>query len=230
MGGYFYPDQFTAQTEMGSDFAWLVVAVYLMVVGFSLLVSLASYVMQSWSLYAIARRRGIRNPWLGWLPVGNLWILGSISDQYQYLVKGKLKNRRKALLILGTGVYVLYVLWLINTVINAIMGAGLAVLAGVIGGIVGLAIISIAMTILYYMALYDLYRSCQPDNGVLYLVLSILFQIMLPIFMFVCRKKDLGMPPRKQPAPEQIVAPIKEPVDAETIEEGYAFEEEFEEE
>ena len=54
-----------------------------------LALSVVMYVLSSLGMYRIAQRRGIRNPWLSWIPVGNMWILGCISDQYQYLVKGK---------------------------------------------------------------------------------------------------------------------------------------------
>ena len=47
------------------------------------------------------------------------------------------------------------------------------------------------------MALYDVYRSMDPNNAVLYLVLSILFRPTEPFFLFFNREKDLGMPPRK---------------------------------
>ena len=45
---------------------------------------------------------------------------------------------------------------------------------------------------------------------VLYLVLSIFFNITMPIFLFICRNKDEGMPPRKT-EPEIIPQPEAEP-------------------
>ena len=71
-------------------------------------VSVAVYVFQSLGMYTIAKRRGIRNPWLSWIPVGNMWILGSISDQYQYVVKGRVRKRRKLLLGLMIAIIGLY--------------------------------------------------------------------------------------------------------------------------
>ena len=66
----------------------------------SFLLSVAMYVFGSLGLYTLASRRGIRNPWLAWIPVVNVWIIGSLSDQYRYVVKGEEKNKRKTLLIL----------------------------------------------------------------------------------------------------------------------------------
>ena len=59
------------------------------------------HVFQSLSLYAIARRRGIAHPGLALVPVAHSWIFGSISDQYQHVVQGKIRNYRKILLALG---------------------------------------------------------------------------------------------------------------------------------
>ena len=45
--------------------------------------SIAAYVLQALGLYTIAKRRGISNPWLAWVPVAWVWVLGSISDQFR---------------------------------------------------------------------------------------------------------------------------------------------------
>ena len=56
---------------------------------------------------------------------------------------------------------------------------------------------TLAKTILGLMALYDIYASCDPQNATVYLVLSIFFKFLRPIFLFVIRDGDRGMPPRK---------------------------------
>ena len=63
------------------------------------LAGVAIYVFTALSLYTIARRRGISAPWLAWVPVANLWVLGSLSDQYRYLTQGQMKHKRIALLV-----------------------------------------------------------------------------------------------------------------------------------
>ena len=65
------------------------------------LFSIAAYVLTSLAIYTVARRRGLNNPWLAWIPIINWWLLGSLSDQYQYVVKGKNTSRRKWLLVLN---------------------------------------------------------------------------------------------------------------------------------
>ncbi len=183
---------------------------------YSLIVSsfgIAVYVLRALGLYSIAKRRGINHPWMSWVPVLDLWVLGCISDQYQYVVNGKVKNKRKWLLGLNIALAVIYLVFFVFF--------GIAV-AGVIGGVTGglreeqmlatlmgpamglligmipLAGIAIAVMVIRFVAMYDLYTSCNPQNNVLFLVLSIFFTVTEPFFVFFIRGKDEGMPPRRQ--------------------------------
>ena len=61
------------------------------------------------------------------------------------------------------------------------------------------------------MALYDVYTSCTPQNNVVFLVLSILFSVTEPFFLFFNRNRDDGMPPRKQPQREAPKQPQWQP-------------------
>ena len=64
--------------------------------------------------------------------------------------------------------------------------------------------LAVAAAVVRYMAMYDIFTSMDPGNSVLYLVLSILFHVTEPFFLFFNRNKDGGMPPRK-PDPQQPV-------------------------
>ena len=84
------------------------------------------------------------------------------------------------------------------------------ILGSVIGAVAGVALlslpiagISIALAVIRYMALYDIYTSCQPQNNVLFLVLSIIFTVTEPFFVFFNRNNDKGMPPRRVPQQEE---------------------------
>ena len=170
---------------------------------------LVSYILTSLAIYTIACRRGLRKAWLAWIPVVNCWLLGSISDQYQYVVKGEIRSRRKWLLALRLikAVLTLTVVILVAVVAAGAIfrGPGFGMRASVTGPVMGilgvvmpLAAAHIAYVVIRFMALYDVYRSVDPANSVLYLVLSILLGATEPFFLFFNREKDLGMPPRKQ--------------------------------
>lgn len=84
----------------------------------------ACYILMSVGLYTLAKRRVIANPWLAWLPIGNMWILGGLCDQYRKLVKGTEKsNSQKRLLWISVTAVVLLV------VIVVLLMAGLAFIA-----------------------------------------------------------------------------------------------------
>ena len=88
------------QQQMLSEVAYIAFWVGLVIAVVAGLWALAMYVLKSVGLYTIARRRGLKNPWMAWVPVLNDWLLGSISDQYRYVVKGQIRNRRIVLLML----------------------------------------------------------------------------------------------------------------------------------
>ena len=191
---------------------------------------IATYVLSSLAIYTIAKRRGLNKPWLAWIPVVNCWLLGSLSDQYRYVVKGENKSKRKSLLtlsvltmVLSLTIGVLAVVVMVQGISGAASGVSdaylLETIMGPLVGVLGLCLplvgVAIAYAIIYYMALYDIYKSLDPSNCVLFLVLSILFGVTEPFFLFFNRNKDLGMPPRKDESvniPEQPQWQPQEPV------------------
>lgn len=218
---YFYADDSIgiiggAEPEVASILGAFVL-VYGLIMLFAFAFSIATYVLHSLGLYTIAQRRRIRKPWLAWVPVGNVWLLGSISDQYQYLAQGKVKSRRKIMLGFNIAAVVLYFVWLFSMLLCVFLeDVGGAATAGsvlvMLFGTLAFFAIDIALTVYQYMCYYDLYRSCERNNGVLYLILSIVFTAIMPFLVFACRKKDDGMPVRKQPAPvaeEPVEAPVE---------------------
>ena len=193
--------------EFMSQFGFALLGVVAVVGIIVALVSLALYVVNSIGLHTIAKRRGIHNAWLAWIPVAKNWVLGCISDQYQYVVKGKTRNKRKILLILGIVSFLISSASSgigISNMIAGVENPGLAggmLVAG--SGFIGFCL-NIATLVFYYMALFDLYTSCDPANNVPFLVFSILFRVTEPFFIFFSRKKDGGMPPRRE-APRSYV-------------------------
>ena len=189
--------------------------------GFSSTLSLAAYVFTALAIYTIAQRRGIKKAWLAWVPVVNVWILGSISDQYRYVVKEQVKSKRKVLLglNLANAVFVVAVsvslivtgISIFNAVLHhaaeeqlgwiAMRGIGITLLL-----CLPMLVLSLIAFVFRAIALYDLYTSCDPQNNALYLILSLIpgiSQITQPLFLFLCREKDEGMPPRRDAEAEE---------------------------
>lgn len=202
--------------EFGAGLGGAMLVFYLIYMLVMLAISVGSYVLQSLGLYSIAKRRGIHKPWLSWLPIGDMWILGCISDQFQYVVKGKVKNKRKAMLVLNIIMWTVYVAFFVVYFVflfqilggafdaDADMTEMLGSLMGMIGLFVVMMGIVIAIMIIRYIALYDAFYSCDPGNAVAFLLISIFVSIAQPILLFICRGKDGGMPPRKQAPVETL--------------------------
>lgn len=189
----------------------------LLALGFLIL----TYVLEALAVQTIARRRGINHPWLAWLPIGSSWMWGCISDQYQYVVQGQIRNKRKALLVLSILQHVLELAvsfqamramgavigFALNPPMNMTEEQTLNLLLGPVlsmsGSILLDLCLSIPLTIILYFCLYDIYRSCDPGSAVVFLLLSIFLRITEPFLLFALRNKDLGMPPRRDQIPPQ---------------------------
>lgn len=175
----------------------------------------AAYVLSSLALYTMAQRRGIHHPWLAWVPVVKVWILGSLADQYRYVARGENRSKRKSLVILSIlsgvlagAVTVMAIVMAVNLLTGMFGGVSfeytMANVSGMLLGIIGLSVpmlaVAIAKLVVYYMALSDVYKSMDPANSTVFLVLSIVFGVTEPFFLFFNRNKDLGMPPRRETA------------------------------
>lgn len=184
--------------------------------GLNNLLSIAIYVISALALYTIAKRREIANPWLAWIPVTQFWIVGSISDDYQKVAFQKVKNKRKVMLWLFIVNMVLAFAVVIACVVAivSLISAGVgdledpAALLPAMGSAVGVVILSLLVAavsvvnmVFYYMALYDVYRSCDSRNATLFLVLSIFISVAVPVFLLICREKDdISYSVRKNPS------------------------------
>lgn len=215
-----YPDVYTIEESIMMMLPFFTSAVP------SSLLGIASYVLTSLALYTMADRRGLDHAWLSWVPVLNVWIIGSLSDQYRYVVKGQNKSKRKILLwlnliavLLGAVIALVSIFMVADLAGHAmyrfdessILSAVLGPVLGVVGLSVPLAGVTIAAAVVRYMALYDIYNSMDPFNSVLFLVLSILFGVTEPFFLFFNRHKDGGMPPRKQEPVYEVPQQPREP-------------------
>ena len=199
--------QFHYSVPMDEEMGILFGIAYAVILAVSLLVGLVFYAMRAYAVYSIAKRRGMRKPWLAWVPVANSWVLGALSDQYRHLIKGEIRQKRKLLLGFAAGNAVLAgVVSAVAGLVSArVMATGAAMSDGqlaselmgpviallIVGGLVGL--LRLTEYVLQKMCMLDLYRSCDPGNAVAYLVLGILFGVLDPIFLICIRRKDYGM-------------------------------------
>ena len=213
---------------------------------FSGSLGIVAYVLQALALYTIAKRRGLNKPWLAWVPLVNIWILGAISDQYQSVANGKIKKKRKILLglsiaaiIVSVACLILFVVSLNNldsllpnmgppmsdgevaspdimTIIPAFITAGAIFLILFFLCMIPALVLLILIAVFRWMAIYDVFKSCDPKNAQTYLLISLLLSFLAvsgleAIFLFLCMNKDEGMIPKMaEPQPDVPVEPAEQ--------------------
>lgn len=178
-----------------------------------LALAVVSYVLGSKGIYAIAARRGIRNPWMAWIPIANNWILGSISDQYQQRKYGEDPKLRKKLLIFSiitqsgatitpaVGSFHLN-LNLGNDTVTMVQNDEVLRTVGIVLAVIlvpillAMLVLSIIQTVYQYKAYYSLYASCKPQMAIAFLILSIVTPAG-PFLTYACRNSDDGLPPEQ---------------------------------
>lgn len=181
---------------------------YIAVIG----VAIADYVMTSLSLYTIAQRRGVPNPWLAWIPVVSSWTLGDIVDEYDGR-NGLKRKWRVALLVLSIIVLAAFVLTL--AIVIGMISSLAAMsnyysyygyfensynpMSGVMGLIVFMYIAVIAasialtaLTALKHICLYKVFESTVPEKSLKYMLFSLLVPLAGSICLLKCRY--LGYP------------------------------------
>lgn len=131
-----------------------------------LVLGIILYILASIGLYKLALNQKIENPWLAWIPVADMYILGKL-----------IKNLKIDTFEIPSIELVLPIGLVATMILNNIPLIGW--------------LISIAYTVLCVLALYRLYKMYRPTQAVLWIVLSIVLPFMSPIFIFMMRNDTL---------------------------------------
>lgn len=132
---------------------------------FILMLSGVFYLLFSCGLYAISSRRKIQFNWLSWIPVGQLYVLGTIAK--------KSLNIPRMDLVLPISILALFFLIWVPFFGGVLLTAYL--------------ILVIAFMILLIGSLYSVYQQYSPDRVLLYTILSCIG--LAPVIVFVIRDK-----------------------------------------
>ncbi len=155
-------------------------------------VGIVCYIFQSISLYRIAKRRGIPAPGLAWLPVVNIYLIGKIADRVRYRSGALISCLRKWLLGLSIGVTVFLIIGCILLGLNYSANINPENMSIPFLGILAYFIVilaAMAEMVLEYVALFHIFRSCS-NHFVALFVLSLIFPITIPFFLFGVRNQD----------------------------------------
>lgn len=128
----------------------------------TLILSIILYVLSSIGLYKLATNQKINNPWIAWIPIANLYILGSIIKN----IKIDSYEIPKIELVLPIGC-------LLSILLSPIPLIGW--------------VISIAYFVLFLISVFKLFKLYRPSQAAIWLTISIILPFMGPIFIFIMR-------------------------------------------
>lgn len=174
-------------------------------------VCLALYILRAIGIYKMSKTAGVEYPWLSFIPVANSFTLGRLAERYHKNPIEKPSKYSVILLILhiiekiGEIVFsVLFFIIALNAT-RSIIGVALHddeiderlffyfVLA--FGASVFFILSALAFAIVKYIALWRVYASFDGKNAVLFTVLSVLFNFLEPVFLFVIRNNQPNFAP-----------------------------------
>ena len=171
----------------------------------SAVIGIAIYLLESISVYKMAKSAEIKNPWLAFIPVANDWVFGTLAEKYKK--KNGTKSARFSIILpVLEGIVLIETIALtIFTVISVKEITGYALdavntsaemapeqfmsLIPVIILYFALMAVAIAYAVVFFIALWRVYSSFDKSNATLYIVLSIIFTISVPIILFIIRNR-----------------------------------------
>ncbi|HZK26852.1 MAG TPA: hypothetical protein VFD00_04840 [Thermoclostridium sp.] len=128
------------------------------------ILGIAIYLFYSFALYKLAQSRNVEMPWLAWIPIAQLYIIGIL-----------VKSMKISTFEIPKLEIVLPAAALATAILGAIPFIG--------------TLISLANIILLLLALYHLYKQYLPEQATVYTVLSILV-ITVPFLLLKISKME----------------------------------------
>jgi hypothetical protein len=152
----------------------VIMSVLGIILAISLVIGLICYIFNSLGLYTMAKNRNIDNPWLAWIPLANRYLMGELINDDVSISSWHIPYAKLFLPLMGLALSV------VMTILGFIPYLGTFVVV----------LLSLALSVYYYAAQFWLYSIYDNDHRVLYLVLSIIFPFLGPIFVFIIRNRD----------------------------------------
>ncbi len=160
MGSYYYSDYDVA--TLGA-----VIAAFAMIFVIAFFIWIPFYVLRSLGLYNMAKNRGMSNPWIAWIPFVSNYLIGEMVNPVQL---GSVTIQNCGLILA------------LSPIIGGVAGFVLSFIP-IIGWLL-LTVISIGLSVFLFMCHYYLYKQYEPDNAVLYIVLTVLFSGVADAIIF----------------------------------------------
>ncbi|HEY5537308.1 MAG TPA: DUF4190 domain-containing protein [Acetobacterium sp.] len=165
----------------------VLLSVLIVVLITALIIGILCYVFNAIGLYTMAKNRNLDHAWLAWIPIASSYLTGELINDDVSIGSMHIPYA-KIFLPLSP-----FALALIMSILGLIP----------VLGTVFIILISLALSFYQCTALFWLFSIYSKTHRVLFLVLSIIFPFMGPIFIFVIRNKE-GYDER-HPEPEEVL-------------------------
>ena len=187
--------------DITSAFSVIFLVLYYM---FVFAVSLATYLLQAFAIFKMAKNMGYNNPWLAFIPFANVYMFGKVAETYiksDGRPSAKFSKILLTLQIILMAILVLLVVLIVMVLFFEATGtyflspeietlAASAMVLPVLLAIFAMLGVAIAYAIINYVALWRIFALYNYKNATLFLVLTLFVGVLTPIFLFVLRNKE----------------------------------------
>ena len=198
------------------------VAVFLLMYLLICTVAFARYILFSLGLMGLAKRAGVKNAWLAWIPVANVYILGDTADHLEEK-RGVSHKWAKLLLILTIAVAALFTLFFVAMIAFVTYVSIMESMASLSSDAfftgeffilpmiafyliyIVLIIVSMALNYLNIICVYKIFEEIAPQKSIKYLLIYMLVPFGDVYCLFKCKKlipapAETAEPPAGDPA------------------------------
>ena len=176
-----------------------------------------AYVFVSLGGQRMARKAGMSNPWMFWIPCANVYALGNLADTQATLCEGKNTTYRKKMLTWTIVVACAAIPWAIaytvfmvaaaanglldeNGVLITLDGASLEPLIGPTLFLLAVSLVFLTLyivyVVIYYKTLYRIYKLYAPNGAAGLVVLSVFVSVAIPAVFLKLSEREPVLPPR----------------------------------
>ena len=164
--------------------------------------------------FRMARKIGMTNPWMFWIPMANAYAMGNLADQQASLCDGRSTTYRKKMLAWNIVIICAALFFVIAMVpilvvatvhgtmdengtvtipeayMNDLVGPSLFFLFSLLV----LLVLSVIYLVVYYKVLYRIFKLYAPDGAVGLLILSIFVNAAIPAVFLILSGKEPALP------------------------------------
>lgn len=136
---------------------------------FTVIYNIVIYAACAYSLYVIAKRNNVSNPWIAFVPILQYYVIGSLCEEYQ---------------LLGVRIKRLDIVMCVLAFIQALAGFSSVFGAGIIG---------LAVAVLIALVMHKFFSMFDSSTAVIFSVLCFFGRVPLAIILFLTKDKPIQM-------------------------------------